>query len=493
MFEKKLFAAIKTTVLILVASLILSFSVNAQTLPNFPFLDFPGPECENSNNGYDQQGVEKLQPYFRAIVRALECMTLKHHKMDNPEISIEELAKTLLTTALKSMATEDKYGMALTPEEWKTFLNQQTESYFGIGVMISQIEKWTSKSNEILPIAKNENILKEYKNTLLGIQLINPNGAILKTINTEKIPIGSELTIKTKIDDGNIREEKFIRERDYAEIKTIIPGGPAKKTELLKENDVILKINGQDTKKFNLFQNISNIKNAAQNKDNVELLIRRGDMEFLVKVKGEKINKNKATAEVKIINNTGYLKITDFYNHNVSETIKEIIRDFSDKKIENLIIDLRDNPGGFVDQTLDIADCFVAINEKMMREITNDREFESKSFRNPLFRGRIIVLVNNNSASASEILSGILQKHGLAKIFGETTFGKGTIQKPFELPDNDAITALYFTIGQYQIWDPKIKQYVKVNGVGIQPDVKCDTNLSFEEILKLPETQEYFK
>ena len=419
-------------------------------------------------------------------------MALKYRQMNNPDISIEELAKTLLTTALKSMVADDKYGLALTPEEWENFLNQQAESYFGIGAAIGQIEKWTPKSNEILSIAKNENILKKYENTLLGMQLIAPNGKILEAMNFEKIPVGSELTVKTKIDDYNIREEKFVRERNYAEIKTIIPGGPAEKTGLLKENDIILKINNKDTRELNLFQNISNIKNTAQNQGNVELLIRRGDMEFLVKIKGEKINMNKATTEVKTINNIGYLKIAQF-NHGISETVKEILRDFSNKKIKNLVINLRDNPGGFVDQVLDIADCFVAINEKLMREITSDREFVAESFRDPLFRGKIIVLVNKNSASASEILSGILQKHGLAKIFGETTFGKGSVQRAFELPDNNAITAMYFTIAEYQIWDPQTEQYIKVDGIGIKPDVECNTNLSFEEILKLPETQKYFQ
>ena len=216
-------------------------------------------------------------------------------------------------------------------------------------------------------------------------------------------------------------------------------------------------------------------------------------MEFLVKIKGEKININKATTEAKAIGDTGYFKIVDFNNHNISKAIKEILHGFSSKNIKNLIIDLRDNPGGFVDQVLDIADCFVEINEKLIREVTSDHEFETESCSNPLFRGKIIVLVNNNSASASEILSGVLQKHDLAKIFGETTFGKGTVQRPFELPDNDAIAAIYFTIAEYQIWDPKTKQYIKVDGIGIQPDVKCDTNLSFEEILKLPETQKYFQ
>ena len=472
----------------------LSFAVNAQNLPlpSFPFSNSQKQECENNKHNYDQQGVKKLQPYIKAMVRALECMALKYRQMNNPDISIEELAKTLLTTALKSMVTGDKYGMALTPEEWETFLNQQAESYFGIGAAIGQIEKWTPKSNEILSIAKNENILKKYENTLLGMQLIAPNGKILEAMNFEKIPVGSELTVKTKIDDNNMREEKFVRERNYAEIRTIIPGGPAEKTGLLKEGDVILKINNKDTKEFNLFQNISNIKNTAQNQGNVELLIRRGDIEFLVKIKGEKINMNKATTEVKTINNIGYLKIAQF-NHGISETVKEILRDFLDKKIKNLVIDLHDNPGGLLNQVLDIADCFVEINEKMIREISNDREFVAESFRNPLFREKIIVLVNKNSASAAEILSGILQKHGLAKIFGETTFGKGTVQRQFGLPNNDAVIALYFTTSEYQIWDPQTEQYIKVNGVGIKPNVECDTNLSFEEILELPETQKYFQ
>ena len=198
----------KILVAMITISLSLSFAVNAQ---NLPFSDFQKQEYENNENHYNQQKTPQLQPYLDAIVKALEYMTLEHHKINNSDITTEELAKTLLTTALKNMAAEDKYGIALTPEEWKIFSNQQTESYFGIGVAISQIEKWTPKSNEILPIAKNESILKKYENTLIGMRLTAPNGKILETINMEKIPIGSELTTKTKIDNCNIREEKYRR------------------------------------------------------------------------------------------------------------------------------------------------------------------------------------------------------------------------------------------------------------------------------------------
>lgn len=481
-------------IITILAAFILSWELCfAADSRNISFENYQKQECENYENNYSQPDLRKIQPYSEALLEAFKLMALQNYKIGDSGISTEEFTKNLLIAALKSMATEDKRGAALTPKEWEIFLNQQAESYFGIGAAIEQIEKWTLISSELSPIEEN-NILEKYDNTLLGIKLIAPNGKIMETMNLEIVPIGSELAIKTKIDNRNLREEKFIRERNYAEIREIFPGGPAEKTGLLKKGAVILEIDGKNTKKFDIYQNISNLKNAAKNQDGVKLLIRQDNIESTVAIRGEKINTNEATTVTKITDNAGYIKILQF-NHGISETIKKILEDFSEKNIKNLIIDLRNNPGGLLNEVLDIAGYFTGGPDKILiKTITRSRESLSKSYSpGPLFHDKIIVLINKESASASEILSGILQKHGLAKIFGEKSYGKGSIQRSFKLSDNDAIAVMYFTIAEYQIWDPINKQYVRIDGKGVQPDIKCNPNISIETLLELPAIKQYFK
>ena len=119
--------------------------------------------------------------------------------------------------------------------------------------------------------------------------------------------------------------------------------------------------------------------------------------------------------------------------------------------MKQLIFDLRGNPGGLLEQAVQVSDLFISGNKKIVytkgRRSENDEEFDA-SKSSPFEKIPLIILVNNGSASASEIVSGAVQDWDRGLIVGETTFGKGLVQKQFSLPDNSAIrltVARYYT------------------------------------------------
>jgi len=142
-----------------------------------------------------------------------------------------------------------------------------------------------------------------------------------------------------------------------------------------------------------------------------------------------------------------YIKVEAF-NETTSHEVDQALAHFGENEIEGLILDLRDNGGGLVQESVNVADRFLKKGQLVVSHhgrMSNETKFVAKHGE----RGReypIVVLVNRNTASASEILSGALQDHDRAWIFGESTFGKGLVQAPFPLSGN---SALLLTIAKY--------------------------------------------
>lgn len=150
--------------------------------------------------------------------------------------------------------------------------------------------------------------------------------------------------------------------------------------------------------------------------------------------------------------NVGYLRIVSF-NEKVADGVEHAIRDMrrqTHNRLQGLVIDLRNNPGGLLDQSLAVADDFLnsgTIVSIKGREIGSDRAFRAE--RGDLMKGLpVVVLINAGSASASEIVAGALQDHHRATIIGTRSFGKGSVQTVMRLPVEGALkltTALYYT------------------------------------------------
>jgi len=147
-------------------------------------------------------------------------------------------------------------------------------------------------------------------------------------------------------------------------------------------------------------------------------------------------------------NNIGYVSVSRFSETTYDE-LKEALKDLKQQGMKELILDLRGNPGGYLSQAVDIADLFLDGEKKIVytegrREDASEEYFASKPSAYEDIP--LIVLINHGSASASEIVSGAIQDWDRGLIIGETSFGKGLVQRQFTLPDNSAIR---LTISQY--------------------------------------------
>lgn len=186
---------------------------------------------------------------------------------------------------------------------------------------------------------------------------------------------------------------------------------------------------------------------------------------------------------------TGYIRITQFMGPTAA-AVEETIQDMEAKGANALILDLRSNPGGLLNSATKIASLF--LNEGDLIVYTKGRgeptnfHVESKSFHTDL---PLIVLVNQGSASASEIVAGALQAHGRALLMGVATFGKASVQKIFQLNEAPEPSAVKLTIAHY--YTPND---VNIHEVGIEPDVKIDIlSVSERRMLQKARTSEALK
>lgn len=147
-------------------------------------------------------------------------------------------------------------------------------------------------------------------------------------------------------------------------------------------------------------------------------------------------------------NNTGYVSVSRFSETTYDELL-EALNDLNKNGMQQLLVDLRGNPGGYLNQAVKISDLFIDGKKKIVYTKGRRAEFDEDYFASEksLFEIMpLIVLINRGSASASEIVSGAVQDWDRGLIVGETSFGKGLVQRQFELPDNSAIR---LTISQY--------------------------------------------
>lgn len=217
----------------------------------------------------------------------------------------------------------------------------------------------------------------------------------------------------------------------------------------IRPGDKIVKVGDTDVDYSNYNEAINLIKGTGEENTGkpVTLTIRRGEDEFETVVERKKIVAT--TAQGKVLgNHLGYIRISSF-GEKTGDEFKECVAELRSKQVTGLIIDLRNNPGGTLDSLVDVADLLlpegniITIKDKQGRETKFDSD--AKELNLP-----ICVLINGNSASASEALAGALSDSGKGVLVGEKTFGKGSVQSIFELGDGTAFkltTAKYYTPG----------------------------------------------
>lgn len=257
-----------------------------------------------------------------------------------------------------------------------------------------------------------------------------------------------------------------------------IGDSPASKAGLLT-GDIIKKVDDEEFTGEQLNEAVKKMKGIAGT--NVKITVVRNDKEMEFDIKRENIKISHVSSNV-LNNNIGYIKISSFEG-GCSEEFIEKYKEIEKQNIKSLIIDLRFNGGGIVDEALNIAELMVPKDKTLL--ITKDKTEEEdviKAKKDASINIPVVVLVNEYSASASEILAGILKEDINATLIGNTTYGKGVIQTVYPLKDG---SGLKITTDEY--YTPN---HNKINKVGIEPTIKVEISEELRQITNLPLEQD---
>ena len=265
---------------------------------------------------------------------------------------------------------------------------------------------------------------------------------------------------------------------DKIQVLSTIKGSPAEEAGI-QSGDLIVSVDGIEYKADDMTAVSNKIKGEEETKVTVELL--RGSENIKYELTRSKVKVNQVEGKV-LSNDIGYIKFTSF-DETTAEDFKKQYQELAKKNIKSLIIDLRNNGGGIVDQALEIADYIADKDSVLLYEVDkNSKETVRKAKTDPIINMPIVILTNENTASASEILAGALKDLGKAKTVGTTTYGKGVIQQILKLNDG---SGLKITIEEYQTPNKN-----KINKVGIEPDEKVELPNSVESIFTIKESED---
>lgn len=244
-----------------------------------------------------------------------------------------------------------------------------------------------------------------------------------------------------------------------------IKDSPSDKVGLLA-GDIIKKIDGTAYSGEQLNEAVSYI--TSPERDQVKLTIKRKEENsFDVEVKKEEIKIKSLEGEM-LNSNIGYIKIDTFMNENTASDFKNKIKELEDKGMKGLILDLRNNPGGLLSEAIGVASQFIPKDNVITYTIDKyENKNESLSVGGIAQGMPLVVLVDNGSASASEVVTGALRDYKAATIVGKTTFGKGIVQQPFKF--KNGIGGLKVTVSKY--YTPNGEN---IHKKGITPDFEVE-------------------
>lgn len=233
----------------------------------------------------------------------------------------------------------------------------------------------------------------------------------------------------------------------------------------IRAGDIITRVDGKAIKNKELNEIIKMIRGVPHSK--VKITVKREGFDEPMDLDVERVAIKIDTVNYDIIKDTkiGYLKVKVF-SSDTGRDIEKAIKFFNGKGVNKMVVDLRWNPGGLLDMAIRISDFFLDKDKVIVSTRGREGSGNVKEFRStngPLYKGELVVLVNKGSASASEIFSGAIKDNKRGRLVGEKTFGKGSVQKFFNLSENTGVT---LTIARY--FTPS---GVSIHGKGIVPDV----------------------
>lgn len=264
-------------------------------------------------------------------------------------------------------------------------------------------------------------------------------------------------------------------EANKVQVLAPIKNSPAEKAGILP-GDLIVAVDGVNYTGDDMSVVSSKIKGEEGTTVKVEML--RGTDTKTFELKRENIKVNPVEGKV-LTNQIGYIEFSSF-DEGTAEDFKAKYEELQKQGIKSLIIDLRNNGGGIVDEALEIADYIADKGSVLLYEVDkNNNEEVKKSEHDPIITVPIVILTNENTASSSEILAGALKDLGKAKTCGVKTYGKGVIQQVLTLGDGSGIkitSEKYLTPNKTEI-----------NKIGIEPDEKVELPKTVENVLLVEE------
>jgi carboxyl-terminal processing protease len=247
---------------------------------------------------------------------------------------------------------------------------------------------------------------------------------------------------------------------DTLTVVSAITGGPSESLGIMP-GDRIIKIENESVIGITNEEVRAKLRGEAGTEVNVTIIRPGIAKEFEYNIVRDKIPLYSVDTHFMYDNKIGYVSVSRFSETTFTE-LESALNDLKNKGMQQLILDLRGNPGGYLSQAVKIADLFIDGKKKIVytegrRQEFNEEYFADKSY--PFEKIPIIVLINKGSASASEIVSGAIQDWDRGLVVGESSFGKGLVQRQFTLPDNSALRLT-------------ISSYFTPSGRGIQRDYK---------------------
>lgn len=378
-------------------------------------------------------------------------------KTENKKYNILKIIITIIVTAIIT------YFLTITIT-LKSYLNSSNMTYLSTKI---NLIKQKLKSESIYDLDEDKMIEKALKGYVGGIEDKYTQYLTKEEMNElMEDTSGSYVGIGVYMAD-NTSDNTIL-------IIGVIEGSVAEKTGL-QAGDIIKKVDGIEYKGEQLDTVSNKIKGDEGTSVTITILRNNEEKEFNIVRSNVKL---KTVSSKMIENNKAYIKISSF-NDGTANEFKEAYENLKENNPTGLIIDLRNNGGGLVTESLDIAETMVEKGKTLLiTSNKNNKEDIRKSKENPTINIPVVVLINQNTASASEILAGILKDNCNYKIIGTKSYGKGVIQTVYSFSDGSGLkvtTEEYFT-----------PNHNIINKVGITPDIEVKLDSEWENISNIP-------
>jgi carboxyl-terminal processing protease len=332
---------------------------------------------------------------------------------------------------------------------------------------------------EILTLVRNNYVESvESKELIYGairglLEALDPHSSFMPP------DIYKEMQIETQGSFGGLGIEITVRDRQLTVVAPI-EGTPADRAGI-QAGDRILRIDGQPTKDMTLMEAVRKLR-GPKGTQVIVTILREGQEPADFTITREIIEVHSVRA-FDLGEGIGYIRVVSFQERTARD-LEEAIQDLQKKRMSALILDLRNNPGGLLNQAVQVADLFL---EKGKLIVYTEGRARNQNLRfmdehETSYHFPMVVLVNSGSASASEIVAGALQAHKRAVVVGTNTFGKGSVQTVIPLNDGSGLrltTAKYFTPDKRSI-----------HGTGIAPDIVVEPPKPATTTAKAPSAPE---